>query len=654
MRIGLGLGLGFHHGGGGSAPAPSYPAIVVERDKQAVWDLRTSGTGPRTPLTSATTSSNTGSALPAGCTYVNNTHWTVHVPVGVTATFNNWLFTLPVIVRGAATFNDCRFTATHIFSDLPVLSLGYDQLGGGLTDGASITTNYCAFDYDGGVANGASPSALVQLGAYLGSGAGQNSTVATTYTGSHNSYRRSVAAGVKQSGPTWTENESFFGGFGYINQDGLPVEDRVHSEAYFSEYGSRSLTNCMHDASESDAIRSLGTWTAIAMNGARNAGKVLNVHDHGNIYTGIASDGFYTITGYSNDGAGALGNFRLYDNIIEKGTANWFDFDAVSGYPLIDELYDNFDFDTGDRILQVAEKLPAAPDVTAPTLSSPTAATNGDTAMTGTVSTNEGNGTLYKFVSTSATPPSAANLKAGTGAVVSGSQAVSGTGVQNITATGLTASTIYYVHYLHRDTAGNDSAIASTSSFTTDAASSLPVTIFDLAMRSNASSGGGAPPAGTSRYAGASLTDAASGINIVAAGGPTFYDGNGGGSDHRFTGGVAINTFQEGFTITGLNAAHTYDLYLCAGYSFDAGRVFNFDVFSAAPGYGTPGDILAAADTVTNNTNRLTAGDDLVNYGSEPGDPVTFTGASSIHIAKDGFAVSGTTYLNYLRLVRTA
>lgn len=115
---------------------------------------------------------------------------------------------------------------------------------------------------------------------------------------------------------------------------------------------------------------------------------------------------------------------------------------------------------------------PGVPDTTAPTLSSPTDAASGATGGSLSVTTDEGNGTLYWYVSTSATPPSAADLKAGTGAVDSGSQAVSGTGVQNATADGLTASTAYYAHFLHRDTAGNDSSIATADGFTTDAAPS--------------------------------------------------------------------------------------------------------------------------------------------------------------------------------------
>mgnify|MGYP000232683829 CR=1 FL=1 len=121
----------------------------------------------------------------------------------------------------------------------------------------------------------------------------------------------------------------------------------------------------------------------------------------------------------------------------------------------------------------------AAPDVTAPTLSSPTDASNGETASTGSVSTNEGNGTLYWVVTTSGTAPSVAQIQAGqdntgTAATASGNQSVSGTGVQTITPapSGLTASTAYTTHFQHADAAGNDSAVSSASGFTTDAAAS--------------------------------------------------------------------------------------------------------------------------------------------------------------------------------------
>lgn len=122
---------------------------------------------------------------------------------------------------------------------------------------------------------------------------------------------------------------------------------------------------------------------------------------------------------------------------------------------------------------------PTAADVTAPTLSSPTDAANGATASTGSVSTNEGNGTLYWVVTTSATAPSAAQVKLGqdnssVAATDSGSQTVSGTGVQTITPapSGLTASTAYTTHFMHEDAATNQSTVSSASGFTTGAAAS--------------------------------------------------------------------------------------------------------------------------------------------------------------------------------------
>jgi hypothetical protein len=106
-------------------------------------------------------------------------------------------------------------------------------------------------------------------------------------------------------------------------------------------------------------------------------------------------------------------------------------------------------------------------DVAAPLLSGPADLATSDTTATISVSTDTANGTLYWYLSTSATPPSPADLKAGTGAAFSGSQAVSATGVQTKNLTGLAPSTVYYAHFLHSDAAGNDSAVASADGFTT-------------------------------------------------------------------------------------------------------------------------------------------------------------------------------------------
>lgn len=126
-----------------------------------------------------------------------------------------------------------------------------------------------------------------------------------------------------------------------------------------------------------------------------------------------------------------------------------------------------------------------------PVLSNEAGVANGDTGYTGTVDTTSDTGTLYWFVSTSATPPSDTDLKAGTGAVDAGSQAVAGFGTQNVSGSGLTASTGYYIHYLHEIT-GADSAIVSSSQFTTAGAATVPSAFGDddWTLIAAASSGG--------------------------------------------------------------------------------------------------------------------------------------------------------------------
>jgi len=122
----------------------------------------------------------------------------------------------------------------------------------------------------------------------------------------------------------------------------------------------------------------------------------------------------------------------------------------------------------------------AAPDTTAPILSSPTDANSGETTSTGTIVTDEGNGTLYWVVTTSATTPSKAQIKAGqdnssVSATADGSQTVTSSGVENIASTGLTNNTAYTTHYMHEDAATNQSNAISASGFTTVASGSLSV-----------------------------------------------------------------------------------------------------------------------------------------------------------------------------------
>lgn len=99
---------------------------------------------------------------------------------------------------------------------------------------------------------------------------------------------------------------------------------------------------------------------------------------------------------------------------------------------------------------------------TAPTLTSPTASATSPTTSTGSVSTDQANGTLYWLTNTSSTATATA-VKAGS------SQSVTTTGAQTTTSSSLTASTTYYTHFLHRNAGGLDSAVVTSASFTTPA-----------------------------------------------------------------------------------------------------------------------------------------------------------------------------------------
>lgn len=105
------------------------------------------------------------------------------------------------------------------------------------------------------------------------------------------------------------------------------------------------------------------------------------------------------------------------------------------------------------------------------TLTSPTAAATGTTTANLGVTTDQPSGTLYAVVTTSATKPTPDQIKAGqdhTGAAAtwSGNQAVTSTGVKSFSATGLTASTTYWAHFVH-ETAGTSNIESAT--FTTPA-----------------------------------------------------------------------------------------------------------------------------------------------------------------------------------------
>jgi len=141
----------------------------------------------------------------------------------------------------------------------------------------------------------------------------------------------------------------------------------------------------------------------------------------------------------------------------------------------ISDLYDSLGASNAFALVSSA-------DTTAPTLTSASVTAVATTTGTGNVTTNEGNGTLYSIVSTSATAPSATQIQAGqnhTGAaaVWSGNQAVSSTGAKTFSITGLTASTTYYAHFQHKDAANNNSTVVTSAQFTTGSADTTVPTL---------------------------------------------------------------------------------------------------------------------------------------------------------------------------------
>lgn len=95
-------------------------------------------------------------------------------------------------------------------------------------------------------------------------------------------------------------------------------------------------------------------------------------------------------------------------------------------------------------------------DTTAPTLSNPGATANGETSLSVTVTTNEANGGLYAIATGNASETATYIINNGV------QQSVGSTGEQAFSLNGLTPGTAYYVHFVQKDGANNQSAVVST------------------------------------------------------------------------------------------------------------------------------------------------------------------------------------------------
>ena len=124
---------------------------------------------------------------------------------------------------------------------------------------------------------------------------------------------------------------------------------------------------------------------------------------------------------------------------------------------------------TDNTVLKIGIVLEVASG-TAPTLTLPTSEVASATSLSGTVTTDADNGTLYTFVSQSIDPPTTAIHILGTGADYWDDQTVSAAGLQTISPdmTGLTEGVTYYVHYYHVSSGGGSNQVtASVASVTT-------------------------------------------------------------------------------------------------------------------------------------------------------------------------------------------
>lgn len=301
-------------------------------------------------------------------------------------------------------------------------------------------------------------------------------------------------------------------------------------------------------------------------------GVVLTVPDaanhFANLVTGASGSTTQSLTiAASGDGDGLLLAYAV-DGVLTTPTAPTVAFptqDGVNGTPapiywqaMTRPIASSGNFDIGGTSASsndwrgAAIRVPAAADVTSPTLTSPTG-TGGTLVCSGSVSTNEANGALWAVVTASATAPTGVQVEAGqdhTGAAalrVVSNQAVTATGVQTIASGAVTAGA-RFLHFMHKDAAGNRSAVASSASFTV-------------------TSGGTAPSISTQPANQSVTAPAAATFTVVATGTGTLtyqWQRNplGAGAFADISGATSASYTTPATTVTGGSANNT-DTYRC-------------------------------------------------------------------------------------------
>lgn len=221
-----------------------------------------------------------------------------------------------------------------------------------------------------------------------------------------------------------------------------------------------------------------------------------------------------------------------------------------------------------------------------PVLATPTAQNNGETAFTGTVSSDQSAGTLYFVATTSATPPTDTQIKAGqngagAAAPSSGNQAITASGTQNVSGSGLTASTTYYVHYIS-NTGGVDSNISSSTSFTTDAVAGPAPSLSAATAQANGANGftGTVDSVGAEGTLYCIVSESAIKPTITQMKSGLDYFGN----PAAFAGSQAITTAGvQNVSGNGLTASTTYHThYVATANSQDSLRITAFEFTTEA------------------------------------------------------------------------
>ena len=279
---------------------------------------------------------------------------------------------------------------------------------------------------------------------------------------------------------------------------------------------------------------------------------------------------------------------------------------------------------------------PAA-DTTAPTLTAPTGAAATSTTATGAVTTNESGGTLFYLGSTSSTATVAA-VKAAL------SKAVTATGAQSVSVSGLSASTAYYLHYVHTDASANNSTVASSASFTTPAGgdTTAPILAAATATATGSTTASGSvatDEGGGTLYRLASTSVTATGAAVKAAALTSTVSATG-SQAVLFTGLTASTTYYPHYLQT--DAAGN-DSLVASGASFTTTAV-------------TSGTLTTRAQT--NNTGTVMAsetGVEVFIWDATTGALVlkktgVTLSASGVATVTDAALISGTSYVYDVKL----